>query len=139
MNPEVRNKLLKEREQILSEFEELLKDFREVKIHLKKRPDDYNEPHYLIYEEEELYPVAEMYARIGPGDDGDIQIYMMGSPLEQRIVRFIDDNVSDKESKSKIISCVKKSIPSPPEEDKIKKYLEKEAEKFKHIKLKVYE
>jgi len=132
-------KKIKEREEIIKEFEELLKDLHEVKIHIAKRPSDYNEARYLIYEEEEFHPVAEMYARIGPGEDGTIDVYMLGSPLEQRIVRFIEDNVKDENIKKKIISCVKKSIPSPVEEEKIKAYIEKEADKFKLIKIKVHE
>jgi len=80
-----------------------------------------------------------MYARIGPGDDGTISIYMMGSPLEQRIKRFIEDNVKDEKAKGRLIECVKKNMPSPPEEEKIKEYFKKEATKFKNIKLEVYE
>ena len=138
MSPEVEKKI-KEREEIISEFNKLLEDFQEAKIHFKKRPDDYNEPRYLIYEAEELHPVAEMYARIGPGDDGSIQVRMIGSPLEQQIINFIENNVRDEKIKRKIIDCVKNSIPSPPGEEKIKQYLEKEAKKFKRIKVKIYE
>jgi len=132
-------KRIKERDEIIKEFESLLKDLHDAKIHLSKRPGDHNESRYLIYEAEEFHPVAEMYARIGPGEDRSVEVYMLGSPLEQRIVRFIDDNVKDKEIKRKIITCIKKSIPSPIEEEKIKEYIEKEAAKFKLIKLKVYE
>lgn len=130
---------LKEREQLLGEFEQLIKDLQQVGIHLKKRPDSYNEPYYLIYETEELHPIAELYAKIGPTDDGDIYIYMMGSPIEQRIVRYIEDNVTDEMLKRKIIQCVKTHMPPPAEEEKIKQYLEKEASKFRRIKLQICE
>ena len=43
---------IKERQNIINEFEKLVKDLSEVGIHIKKRPNDYNEPHYLIYESE---------------------------------------------------------------------------------------
>ena len=138
MSSEV-TKTIKERKEIIGEFEQLLKDFQEAKIHIKKRPSDYNEPHYLIYEEEELHPIAEMYARIGPGDEGSVQVYMMGSLLEQRIVRFIEDNVKDQEIRRKLTDCIKKSIPSPPQKEKISNYFEKEVQKLKRIKLEVHE
>jgi hypothetical protein len=133
------DKKIREREEIIGEFEQLIKDFQEVGIHLKKRPDDYNEPHYLIFEAEEFHPVAELYARIGPNDDGSIHFYMMGSPLEQRVVKFIENNITDEKVKRKIIHCVKENMPPPPEEEKIKQYLEKEAKKFKRIRLEVHE
>lgn len=139
MSPRVRKKIMEEREKIIREFEQLLEDFREARIHIKKKPNDYNEPHYLIYEAEEFHPVAEMYARIGPTDEGNVQIQMMGSPLEQRIKRFVEDNVKDEEIRGKLTSCIKKNLPSPPEEEKIKEYFEKKAKKFKRIKLEVYE
>ena len=129
---------IKERQNIINEFEKLVKDLSGAGIHIKKRPNDYNEPHYLIYESEELHLIAEMYARIGPTDDGTVDIYMLGSPLEQRIVRFIKDNVTDEEARKKIIRCVKENMPKLPEEKKIREYFTKEAEKFKHIKLKLH-
>lgn len=132
------NKKIKEREEIIAEFDKLIRDFREAGIHLKKRPNDYNEPHYLIYEAEEFHPVAELYARIGPSDDGSVHVYMMGSPLEQRIVKFIEDNVTDESVKKKVLHCIRENIPPPPEEEKIKEYLQKEATKFKKIKLQVH-
>ena len=138
MNAEVA-KAIKGRVEVIGEFEQLLKDLREAKIHIKKRPSDYNEPHYLIYEEEELHPIAEMYARIAPGDDQSVQVHLMGSPLEQRVRRFLEENIKDEEARRKLTACIKTCIPAPPEEKKIKDYFEKEAKKFKRIKLEVYE
>ncbi len=132
------NKRVKEREEVIREFEQLIKDFQEVGIHLRKRPNDYNEPHYLIYEAEEFHPVAELYASIGPSDDGSVHFYMLGSPLEQRIVKFIENNVTDASLRKKLVHCIREIMPPPPEEQKIKEYLEKEAKKFKKIKLQIH-
>ncbi|MBC7189191.1 hypothetical protein H5U35_03100, partial [Candidatus Aerophobetes bacterium] len=109
-------KKVKERKELIDEFQTLLKDFQEAKIRLRKKPGDYNEPHYLIYESEELHPVAEMFANISPGDDGSVKIYMLGSPLEQKIVRYLEENVKDEKIKKNLINCVKRNIPRPEEE-----------------------
>ena len=129
--------VMKTRRQILAEFDQLIQYLRKREYHLKRRPTDYNETHYLISLSQEFHPLAEIYAKIGPGDDGTVQIKMLGTLLQQRTIRFFEDNIPDEDLRNKLTGCLKSNLPRPSAEKSLQECLQKEADRFKFIKIKV--
>lgn len=125
------------RRQILAEFDQLIQYLRKRGYHLKRRPTDYNDTHYLISLSQEFHSLAEIYAKIGPGDDGTVQVNMLGTLLQQRTVRFLEDNIPDRDLTKKLIVCLKSNLPRPSAEKSLQECLQKEADRSKFIKIKV--
>ena len=130
--------VMKNRQQMLAEFEELIQDLEKGEYRLKRRPTDYNETRYVVsLSQEFLHPLAEIYAGIGPGDDGIVRVNMLGTILQQRTIRFLEDNITDQDLRKELINCLKSKLPRPAAEKPLQEYLQKKTGKFRFVKIEV--